>query len=98
MKPTESQSNAINARVSDMIVSAGAGSGKTTVLTSRLIERIRRGESVTQFLVVTFMNSAASDVKRKLYDALSRALAEDPENVHIYRQSTMISEANVSTI
>ena len=95
---TDAQKLAINTRDKDILVSAGAGSGKTTVLTKRLIERIKSGDSVTEFLVVTFMSSAAADVKRKLYDALLKESASDPYNKHIYRQMMLISEAEICTI
>ncbi len=95
---TDAQKLAINTRGKDILVSAGAGSGKTTVLTKRLIERIKSGDSVTEFLVVTFMSSAAADVKRKLYDALLKESASDPYNKHIYRQMLLISEADICTI
>ena len=41
MKPTQQQTNAIITQNKTLLVSAGAGSGKTTVLTKRLIERIK---------------------------------------------------------
>ncbi len=95
---TPKQQQAIVTRDKDLLVSAGAGSGKTTVLTRRLIERIKSGESVTDFLVVTFMKAAAADVKSKLYDALLEESALDPQNKHLFRQSLLVSEANICTI
>ena len=72
---TPSQKDAIDARNLSLLVSAGAGSGKTTVLTQRIIERIRNGDSVMDFLVVTFTKSSAADLKTKLYEAISRLSA-----------------------
>ncbi len=95
---TDSQKKAIYTRGKDLLVSAGAGSGKTTVLTKRLIERIKSGESLEDFLVVTFMSSAAADIKRKLYDALLKESVNDPDNTHIYRQMLLVSEADICTI
>lgn len=95
---TPKQKQAIGTRNKDILVSAGAGSGKTTVLTRRLIERIKSGESVTDFLVVTFMKAAAADVKAKLYNALLEESALDPKNTHLFRQSLLVSEANICTI
>ncbi|MBQ5838399.1 MAG: UvrD-helicase domain-containing protein [Clostridia bacterium] len=95
---TPKQQQAIATRNKDLLVSAGAGSGKTTVLTRRLIERIKSGESVTDFLVVTFMKAAASDVKSKLYNALLEESALDPDNKHLYRQSLLVTDANICTI
>ncbi|MBR5286364.1 MAG: UvrD-helicase domain-containing protein [Clostridia bacterium] len=95
---TPKQKQAINTRNKDLLVSAGAGSGKTTVLTRRLIERIKSGDSVENFLVVTFMKAAAADVKSKLYNALLKEYANDPNNNHLFRQSLLVSEANICTI
>lgn len=98
---TPMQQRAIDTRDKTLLVSAGAGSGKTTVLTQRLIEYVKSGKSVTDFLVVTFMKAAAADIKRKLYDAL---LAEtvnhinDDKGAHLYKQSLLVSEADICTI
>ncbi len=98
MKPTQAQYNAIYTKDKTLLVSAGAGSGKTTVLTRRLIERIKNGDRVTDFLVVTFMKAAAADVKAKLYDALLAESAIYPDNLHLYNQLNLVSEANICTI
>ena len=98
MKPTVQQNNAITTKDKTLLVSAGAGSGKTTVLTKRLIDYIKNGGDITRFLVVTFMNAAAADVKEKLHNALLKELAADPENKHLYRQTQLVPEANVCTI
>ncbi len=98
MKFTPNQISAIDTRKQNLLVSAGAGSGKTTVLTRRLIKRILSGDSVTDFLVVTFMKAAASDIKRKLYDALIEESAKNPQDEHIFRQTFLVSEANICTI
>ena len=62
----------------DVIVSAGAGSGKTTVLTERLVRKIAEGNDINDYLVVTFMRAAAADMKSKLYKKLSRLSALNP--------------------
>ncbi len=95
---TPNQQKAITSRGKTLLVSAGAGSGKTTVLTRRLIERIKQGDKVTDFLVVTFMKAAASDIKSKLYDSLIKAMGENPNSDHLYNQSLLVSEANICTI
>ncbi len=95
---TPNQQKAIASRGKTLLVSAGAGSGKTTVLTRRLIERIKQGDDVTKFLVVTFMKAAASDIKSKLYDSLIKAIGENPNNQHLYNQSLLVPEANICTI
>lgn len=97
-KWTPSQRNAIDAQNLSLLVSAGAGSGKTTVLTQRIIERIERGDSVMDFLVVTFTNASAADLKEKLYDAINRLAAEHPQERRYRTQLYLLPGAWISTI
>ena len=60
----------------NMIVSAGAGSGKTAVMIERICSLIREGQDVRRMLVCTFTKTAATDMKRKLAAALSES--DDP--------------------
>lgn len=98
MKWTESQRNAIESKNKTLLVSAGAGSGKTTVLTRRLTERILAGDSVEDFLVVTFTRAAAGDLREKLYNSINDAIAEQPQNRHLFNQLFLLSGARISTI
>lgn len=49
----------------NLLVSAGAGSGKTAVLTERIYQLIKQGASLDDFLVLTFTNLAASEMKSR---------------------------------
>ena len=53
-KFTDDQKNAIYTSGNNIIVSAGAGSGKTAVLSERILEKIKSGVSVDSLLVLTF--------------------------------------------
>ena len=44
----------------NMIVSAGAGSGKTTVLIARIINKLVRGARLDDMLIVTFTRASAA--------------------------------------
>ena len=66
---TKAQSDAINALDGSVLVSAAAGSGKTAVLTQRVINRLTVGDnptSVDRLLIVTFTRAAASSLCRKI--------------------------------
>ena len=53
---TEDQLKAIETSGSNILVSAGAGSGKTAVLSERVIYKIENGIHVNELLILTFTN------------------------------------------
>lgn len=64
---TVDQKKAVFAKQGNFLVSAGAGSGKTKVLTDRVIELLSSGQcSLDELLVLTFTDKAASDMKNKV--------------------------------
>ena len=72
MKYTDAQIKAINQGRNPAIVSAGAGSGKTAVLTQRVVRLIcDKNENIdpSKIVVVTFTVKAADELKARL-DAL----------------------------
>lgn len=76
---TTEQQSAIEARGSNLLVSAGAGSGKTAVLVSRILGLIlEEAISVDRLLVVTFTKAAAGEMKERLRRELNSRRAADP--------------------
>ena len=63
---TKEQLDAINLDNSNIIVSAGAGSGKTAVLTERVLRKVNDGIDVNNLLVLTFTNAAAAEMKERI--------------------------------
>ena len=71
---TPDQHGAITARASNLLVSASAGSGKTSVMIERIASMVEGGESaVGDILVLTFTKESARDMKSKLVKRLSVA-------------------------
>ncbi|MBQ3489892.1 MAG: helicase-exonuclease AddAB subunit AddA [Clostridia bacterium] len=96
---TPAQRDAIDSKGYSVAVSAAAGSGKTAVLTRRIIERVCAEDGdISRVLVVTFTKAAAAELVSRIADALSKKLAENPENAHIRKQSLLVSSAHISTI
>ena len=67
---TNEQLEAINKTGSNIIVSAGAGSGKTAVLTERVITKIKNGISIDSLLILTFTKAAANEMKERIRSAI----------------------------
>ena len=70
MKFTSKQQEAIDRDGTNIIVSAGAGSGKTAVLTERVIRKLKQGIDVDRLLVLTFTNEAASEMKSRIREGI----------------------------
>lgn len=98
---TTQQQTAIEARGSGYIVSAAAGSGKTSVLVERLTRIIADKENpipVEKLIVVTFTVDAAAEMKQRLSASLEKAISENPQDTWLIRQQMLLSGAHISTI
>ncbi len=85
----------------NIIVSASAGSGKTTVMIERLIKAVLSGATLDQILCVTFTKKAAANMKEKLRKKLISALGETTDEAtkkHLKEQLAAIPAADISTI
>lgn len=69
---TDEQLLAINEDHSNIIVSAGAGSGKTAVLSERVIRKLQDGVSINHLLLLTFTKAASLEMKERIRDKISK--------------------------
>ncbi len=99
MKWTEKQQEVISFRGNNLLVSAGAGSGKTAVLIERIKTMLLEEEiPLTAMLIVTFTNAAASEMKEKLQKSLIDEIAKKGNNtVFLREQLNLLNEADIST-
>lgn len=98
---TDTQRKVIETRGCNLLVSAAAGSGKTAVLVERIVEMVCGGENpvdIDRLLVVTFTNAAAAQMRERVSRALNDRLARDPGNEHLQRQTTLLYNAQITTI
>ena len=96
---TDEQIQAIEDKGANLLISAAAGSGKTTVLIERIVRKILNGGvNVDDLLVVTFTNAAASEMKERLLKALYQKLDENPDDENLQKQISLINRAHISTI
>ena len=87
---TPEQLQAINEEGKNIIVSAGAGSGKTAVLTERTIRKLKTGVHINELLVLTFTNAAAAEMK----DRIRRAINKTPG---LEEEANLIDGAYITT-
>ncbi len=98
---TPMQRLAIDTKDRSLLVSAAAGSGKTAVLTERIISSILDKDnpmSIDEMLIVTFTRAAVGDLKRKISEAITRAINENPNNEQLARQLHLLPGAMICTI
>ena len=109
MSLTDNQKLAIDIRDANILVSAAAGSGKTMVLTERIVGRIVSDHDpvdVDRLLVMTFTNAAAAEMQDRIRDAIEKRLdmmRHDPkvpkETIsNLEKQSVLVHTATITTI
>lgn len=86
---TNEQKMAIEKSGTNIIVSAGAGSGKTAVLTERVIEKVKNGVHINELLILTFTKAAAGEMKERIGLSLK-------EN-GLYDELNLIDSAYITT-
>ena len=98
IKWSNEQQKIIDLRDRTLLVAAAAGSGKTAVLVERILARISDEASpvdIDHFLVVTFTNAAAYEMRQRIMDAIEARMVIEPENAHLRRQHTLINHAQI---
>ncbi len=95
---TKEQLAAVEDRGGQILVSAAAGSGKTRVLVERLMRYLEAGEDIDRFLIITYTNAAAAELRGKILDALYEKIGADPGNLATRRQAELLRRAHIETI
>ena len=98
---TEQQHRAVHTRTVSVVLSSGAGCGKTHVLTERYLSHLREGAEVGQIVAITFTDRAARQMRariRKAVVANLRGAAGDEEAEGWARHLRALENAPISTI
>ena len=91
---TGQQLEAIYSEYHNIVCSAAAGSGKTAVMIERVIRMLREGADPEAFLIVTFTNAAAAEMKEKI----RKRLMEETADRSIRRALEKLDMMDISTI
>lgn len=93
---------AIQTKEKNILVSASAGSGKTTVLVARLMDLVLKDHiAIDEILAMTFTEAAANEMKKRLAKELQDAWSnsqDEEEKAFLSRQLSSLSNAYISTI
>lgn len=98
-KFNKDQQAAIDARGCSVLVSAPAGSGKTRILVSRIVDLIVKDHyEITNFLVLTFTEAAGQEMKQRLSDSLHELLpaCDEETKIRIGRQIDLLPHAYIT--
>lgn len=98
---TIEQKNAMNLRGRNLLVSASAGTGKTSVLVGRIIKMAMDSENpvdLDRMLIVTFTNAASEEMKSRIRSKIFEELKKSPGDYRLRRQLILLGQANISTI
>jgi len=97
MQWTGEQRRAIEARGANILLSAAAGSGKTTVLVERVLQLVSSGEThIDRMLIVTFTRAASADMRLKLARELGKRAQEGDERCR--QEQLLMEHASISTL
>ena len=95
---TEEQLSAINTTDKTLLVSAGAGAGKTATLTERIIRQLTNTENptdISRMLIATFTKAAVAELKERIHSAIKEKISECPENKSLEKQLHLLPAAKI---
>ncbi|MBX5437064.1 MAG: UvrD-helicase domain-containing protein [Alicyclobacillaceae bacterium] len=103
---SDAQRRVIIAPPGNLLVSAGAGSGKTSVLVERVVRLVAAegGVDLTRLLVVTFTEAAAAEMRQRIARRLAelreaaRSEGDEPAARRLERQQSLLDAAQISTL
>ena len=98
---TESQKQAVLSEKTPILLSASAGSGKTFVLSTRVIFKLLNSTEQIypqDLLVVTFAKSAAKEMFERISLQMKNLIIKYPNDKNLYKQYSLLSQSNITTI
>ncbi len=95
---TPSQGRAVTAR-GNVLVMAGAGTGKTRTLVERCLDCLdRERASLDELLIVTFTEAAAAEMRRRLRERIEKKIRDGHEEPHWAAQLALFDAGHIGTL
>lgn len=93
------QQNVLDSKVKNQLVSAGAGSGKTTVMIEKIFNLLTKDKvDIDNLLVVTFTVLASNEMKQRLEKSIKNELKNVEDKERVYSLLEKLNTANIDTI
>lgn len=98
-EPTTQQRHAIDLRQTSIVLSSGAGCGKTFVLTNRFLSHLNEDDvSVGEIIAITFTDRAARQMRDKIREAVASEVAVRPGDRRWLKHLDDLETASIQTI
>ncbi len=99
-KPNKDQYEFIHERNKNVLVSASAGSGKTSSMVEKIVEIIDGGVSLEKLLIVTYTVASANEMKQKLYRAITEKMqdCDEEKRAFLLAQLDSLNNCDIGTI
>ncbi|HAB66034.1 MAG TPA: hypothetical protein DCE23_01570, partial [Firmicutes bacterium] len=94
MNWTTEQQQAIDETGTNIIVSAGAGSGKTAVLSARVMRILSSNIHINELLILTFTKAAAAEMKERIRKNIKKSIKTNPKLNH---ELELIDQSYITT-
>jgi ATP-dependent exoDNAse (exonuclease V) beta subunit len=97
----QARKDAIEMLNSSHFIEAGAGTGKSTTLVSRIIATVQREEptiGISEIAAITFTQRAGAELRNKLREGLESACAKNPQSSKLKTALENLNSARVGTI
>ena len=91
---TPEQLAAVNAEKKEVMLSASAGSGKTTTMIARISAILKKGADLRDFIVITFTNASAFDFREKLINEILKI----EDGARVSELLTQLETADIGTL
>lgn len=99
-KPNKEQDEFIRERGKNILVSASAGSGKTSSMVEKIVSIIDGGVPLEKLLIVTYTVASANEMKQKLYHAITEKMrdCDDEKRAYLLSQLDSLNNCDIGTI
>lgn len=98
-EPNEEQVQFLESRNSNVLVSASAGSGKTSTMIQKLMQILTQDKlPISNLLVLTFTDAAASEIKQKLFISITEKIESGEDQAFLKKQLDNINSAEIGTL